>query len=116
VLPGLSAEPSLSFNPPLFGARAVGGGWQRADEPIRPYTTAEAMDAGWCWRIDHEHLINRGYVYSAAFLSDDEAVGELRAKNPKIETTRPVKFVSGRYERSWVKNVGGIGNSSRVGE
>jgi hypothetical protein len=45
-------------------------------------------------------------------LSDDEAEQKFRAKNPKVETTRPVKSVSGRYERSWVKNVVGIGNSS----
>jgi len=105
-------EPFQSFKASLFCERAVWGGWERTDEPIRPYTTAEAMNAGWCWRIDHEFLINRGYVYSSAFLSDDEAGQEFRAKNPKVEMTRPVKFVSGRYERSWVKNVVGIGNSS----
>jgi tryptophan halogenase len=105
-------EPYVSFRPTLFCDRAIWGGWQRTDEPIRPYTTAEAMDAGWCWRIDHEFLINRGYVYSSAFLSDDAAENEFRAKNPKVETTRPVKFVTGRYERSWVKNVVGIGNAA----
>jgi tryptophan halogenase len=105
-------EPFLSFDATLFCDRAVWGGWERTDEPIRPYTTAEAMDAGWCWRIDHEHLINRGYVYCGAFLSDDQAEQGLRAKNPKVQTTRPVQFVSGRYERSWVKNVVGIGNAS----
>jgi tryptophan halogenase len=105
-------EPYVSFKPTLFCDRAVWGGWERTDEPIRPYTTAEAMDAGWCWRIDHEHLINRGYVYCSAFLADDAAEREFRTKNPKVETTKPVKFVTGRYERSWVKNVVGIGNSS----
>ncbi len=105
-------EPYISFKPTLFCDRAVWGGWERTDEPIRPYTTAEAMDAGWCWRIDHEYLINRGYVYCSAFVSDDEAEREFRSKNPKAETTRPVKFATGRSERSWVKNVVGIGNSS----
>jgi tryptophan halogenase len=105
-------EPFRSYAATLFNDRAVWGGWERTDEPIRPYTTAEAMDAGWCWRIDHEFLIHRGYVYSSAFISDDEAAREFRAKNPKVETTRPIKFVSGRYERSWVKNVIGIGNAS----
>jgi tryptophan halogenase len=105
-------EPYVSFKAALFDDRAVWGGWERADEPIRPYTTAEAMNAGWCWRIDHEFLINRGYVYSSAFLSDDEAEKEFRAKNPKVQTTHAVKFVTGRYERSWVKNVVGIGNAS----
>jgi len=105
-------EPYQSFKASLFCDRAIWGGWERTDEPIRPYTTAEAMNAGWCWRIDHEFLINRGYVYSSAFLSDEEAECEFREKNPKVATTKPVKFASGRYERSWVKNVVGIGNSS----
>jgi tryptophan halogenase len=105
-------EPFISFQSTLFNDRAVWGGWERSDEPIRPYTTAEAMDAGWCWRIDHEFLINRGYVYSSAFISDDEAEREFRAKNPKVQTTRPVKFVSGRRERAWVKNVVGVGNAA----
>jgi tryptophan halogenase len=105
-------EPFLSFRPTLFCDRAVWGGWERTDESIRPYTTAEAMNAGWCWRIDHEFLINRGYVYASAFLSEDEAEREFRAKNPKVQTTHPLKFVTGRYERSWVKNVVGIGNAS----
>jgi tryptophan halogenase len=105
-------EPYLPFKQSLFNDRAVWGGWERADEPIRPYTTAEAMDAGWCWRIDHEFLINRGYVYCGAFITDEEAEREFRAKNPKVQTTKPVKFVTGRYQRSWVKNVVAVGNSS----
>jgi len=113
LLLGKSLRESFqSFNATLFCDRAIWGGWERSDEPIRPYTTAEAMDAGWCWRIDHEFLINRGYVYSSAFLSDDDAEKEFHAKDAKVETTRPVKFISGRYERSWVKNVVGIGNAS----
>jgi tryptophan 7-halogenase len=105
-------EPYVSFKPTLFCDHAIWGGWERTDEPIRPYTTAEAMDAGWCWRIDHEFLINRGYVYSGAFLSDDEVEREFRAKNPKVQTTKPVRFATGRYERAWVKNVVGIGNAA----
>jgi tryptophan halogenase len=105
-------EPYLSYRPTLFNDRAIWGGWERTDEPIRPYTTAEAMDAGWCWRIDHEFSINRGYVYCSAFISDDDAEREFRSKNPKVQTTKPVKFVTGRYERAWVKNVVGIGNAA----
>src|SRR5262249_58189137 len=105
-------EPYISFKPSLFCDRAIWGGWARGAEPIKPYTTAEAMDAGWCWRIDHEFLINRGYVYSSAFISDEDAEREFRAKNPKVQTTKPVKFVTGRHERAWVKNVVGIGNDA----
>ena len=105
-------EPFVSFKPSLFCDRAVVGGWQRGEEPILPYTTAETMDAGWCWQIEHEHRINRGYVYSSGFIPDEDAEREFRQKNPKVERTRIVKFVSGRYERSFVKNVVAIGNSS----
>jgi tryptophan halogenase len=106
------AEPFVSFKPSLFNDRAVVGGWQRTDEPIKPYTTAETMDAGWCWQIEHENQINRGYVYSADFISDEAAEAEFRQKNPKIEKTCVVRFHSGRFERGWVKNVVAIGNSS----
>jgi len=105
--------PFKSYDDALFCDRAVIAGWERSDEPIKPYTTAETMDAGWCWQIEHEHFLNRGYVYSSRFLPDDEAREELLRKNPKITTEpRVVKFRSGRYERMWEGNVVGIGNAS----
>jgi tryptophan halogenase len=105
-------EPFISYKSSLFCDRAVVGGWDRSDEPIKPYTTCETMNSGWCWQIEHETRINRGYVFSSDFLSDSDAEAEFRAANPKVGPTRIVKFVSGRYERAWVKNVVGIGNAS----
>jgi tryptophan halogenase len=74
------------------------------------------MNAGWCWQIEHEHWINRGYVYSSRFISDEAARDELVRKNPKVidegREPRVVKFRAGRYARMWVGNVVGIGNSS----
>jgi tryptophan halogenase len=70
------------------------------------------MDNGWCWQIEHETFINRGYVYSSSFVSDADAEAELLRKNPKISTTpRVVRYRSGRYARNWIGNVVGIGNS-----
>ena len=106
------AEPFGTFAGSLFCDHAVVGGWQRTDEPIKPYTTAETMEAGWCWQIEHEHRINRGYVYSGAFISDADAEAEFRAKNRRVGPTRIVKFVTGHYRRSWVGNVVAIGNAS----
>jgi tryptophan halogenase len=107
-------EPFVSFTPSLFNDRAVVGGWEReAGDPIRPYTTCQTMNSGWLWQIEHERRINRGYVYCSAFISDEEADREFRAASPHVTgPTRVVKFVSGRYERSWVKNVVAIGNAS----
>jgi tryptophan halogenase len=106
-------EPFIPFKSSLFCDRAVAGGWDRgADEPIKPYTTCETMDSGWCWQIEHIGRVIRGYVYASDFISDDEAEREFRAKNPKVVKTRVVKFVSGRYARCWVKNVIAVGNAS----
>jgi tryptophan halogenase len=69
-------EPYVSFSNALFCDRAVVGGWERTFEPILPYTTCETMDAGWAWQIEHEHYINRGYVFSSQFISDDDARAE----------------------------------------
>ncbi|HEY2586261.1 MAG TPA: FAD-dependent oxidoreductase [Tepidisphaeraceae bacterium] len=113
LLGGALREPFVSFKSSLFCDRAVVGGWDRtAAEPIKPYTTAETMDHGWCWQIEHERRINRGYVYSSSFCADDAAEREFRAKNPKVQSTRIVKFVTGCYQRSWVKNVVAIGNAA----
>ena len=63
------------------------------------------------WQIEHEHFINRGYVYSSNFISDDDALEEFRRKNPSLATEpRIVKFRSGRYVRNWVGNVVAVGN------
>jgi tryptophan halogenase len=105
-------EPYCSYKDSLFCDRACVGGWDREDEPIKPYTTSTTMEAGWCWQIEHEQRINRGYVYSSDFISDADAEAEFRAKNPKIKSTRVVPFRSGRFERLWVKNVVGVGNAS----
>jgi tryptophan halogenase len=106
-------EPYRSYQDSLFCDRAVIGGWPRTDEPILPYTTAETMDAGWCWQIEHENFINRGYVYASAFIDDETALAEFRRKNPKVSTPpRVVRFRSGRLERTWVGNTVAIGNAA----
>ncbi|MAT92411.1 MAG: hypothetical protein CME59_07400 [Halioglobus sp.] len=105
-------EPFVSYRSSLFCDRAVIGGWQRTQEPVRPYTVSETMDCGWCWQIEHEDRINRGYVYASDFISDEDAEAEFRAKNPHITDTAMVRFRSGRYRRAWVKNVVAIGNSA----
>jgi tryptophan 7-halogenase len=106
--------PFKSYTDTLFCERAVIGAWDRTDEPIKPYTTAETMDHGWCWQIEHENFINRGYVYSSRFVDDDSALAEYLRKNPRADPskTRIVKFRSGRFQTMWQDNVVGIGNSA----
>ncbi|MDB6173322.1 MAG: hypothetical protein JWL59_2633 [Chthoniobacteraceae bacterium] len=112
LLGGALEEPFKSFDDSLFCDRAIAGGWERTGEPVLPYTIAETMKAGWAWQIEHEQHINRGYVFSSAFLSDTDAEAEFRNKNRKVKQTRIVNFRTGRYRRTWVKNVVALGNSA----
>lgn len=106
-------EPIIDFSDTLFCDSAIFGGWERTPDDIyHPYTTAETMDAGWSWRIEHDEVVNRGYVYCSAFISADEAEAEFRRKNPKVESTRGVKFKPTARRRLWVKNVVALGNSA----
>jgi tryptophan halogenase len=72
-----------------FATGRLIGAWRRADEPIKPYTTAETMDHGWSWQIEHESVINRGYVYSHRFVDDDTARAEYLRKCQRSILPRP---------------------------
>jgi tryptophan halogenase len=70
------------------------------------------MDSGWCWQIEHENWINRGYVYASPFITDEAALKDFLEKNPKVSNEpRLVTFRSGRYLRNGVGTVVGIGNA-----
>lgn len=105
-------EPFESFSTLLFCNKAVVGGWQRTTEIIQPYTQSEQMSAGWCWKIEHEKRVNRGYVFSTDHINEEEATREFLQANPKCKNARIVDFKSGCRTRFWVKNVVGIGNAA----
>jgi len=105
----------VSFGDALFCDAAVIGSWQRPeeDEDIRPYTTVETMDHGWCWRIDFLDVVTRGYVFSTAFCTPEEAMKEMKAKNPQLgDDLRSIHFPSFRCEHYWKGNVAAVGNAS----
>ena len=103
----------ISFAKSLLCDTAIVGQWNRSDNEIRPYTTCTTMNHGWCWRIDFHDLVTRGYVHSSAFCSVEEAMREMKEKNPQLgDDLRVLKFPSGRYENFWVGNVAGVGNAS----
>lgn len=78
---------------------------------IAPYTLAETMDAGWCWKIAVEGEDHRGYVFSSAFLSEEQARAEMRAKNPGMGEAWTVRFRSGRHQTFWKGNTVAVGNA-----
>jgi tryptophan halogenase len=110
------AEPFYSYEDALCCDRAAAGTWQRAREPLAPYTSAKTMSTGWCWRAEHERRLTGAYFYSSRFTREEEAEAEFRAENPRVRSTRTVSFQCGRYARAWVKNVVAIGAAAAVVE
>jgi tryptophan halogenase len=100
----------VSFASSLFCDSAIVGTVPQA-RTIQPYTTAETMDAGWCWRIPMEDEDHRGYVYSSAHLTQEQARAEMQRKNPGLGDIWTVRFRSGRHEDFWKGNTVAIGNA-----
>lgn len=103
-------SPFISYASSLFCDTAVVG---ELPQPgvIEPYTTAQTMSAGWCWRIPVEGEDHRGYVHSSAHLGIDAARDEMRVKNPGLGDTWTVRFRSGRHQDFWKGNTVAIGNA-----
>jgi tryptophan halogenase len=103
-------SPYVSYSSSLFTDTAVTGHIPNV-EKIKPYTLAESMNNGWCWSIPMRGEDHRGYVFSSAHCSIDEAADELRLKNPTISDLKTVRFRSGRHQEICIGNVFAIGNS-----
>jgi len=86
-------------------------------EPMPNYTMATAMPHGWMWQIPTQSRLGKGYVFSSRYISDEQAVSELRAvglepgDNPRI-----LRFTPGRFEKQWEGNVCTIGLSGVFSE
>lgn len=84
------------------------------DAPLRPYTTAAAMPAGWRWQIPLQHRMGNGYVFASSFLSEDEACEAIRAaaEGEPLADPRVLRFRAGRRRNSWQGNVVAVGLAS----
>jgi len=79
---------------------------------VRPCTTATALSAGWVWDTPLQTRRSLGYVYSSAFLGDEDAERELRAfegAHAQSLPSRIVHFQVGRRERQWAANCVAVG-------
>ncbi len=110
LLEGALGSTFQSYASSLLCDRAIVGVVPQGDV-IQPYTTAETMDSGWCWRIPVVGEDHRGYVHASTHLSEDAAWAEMLAKNPGLKDTWVVRFRSGRHTDFWRANVVAVGNA-----
>lgn len=79
-------------------------------QPMPNYTRATALPHGWMWQIPTQSRLGRGYVFSSRYISDEQAIAEMRAAGVEVgESPRILRFEPGRYEQQWIGNVCAIG-------
>ncbi|RQH09146.1 tryptophan 7-halogenase [Paraburkholderia dinghuensis] len=76
-------------------------------------TRSLAMSAGWIWQIPVRERVGCGYVYSSAYLSEDEALAEIESRlGQKIEPMPTLRFHAAHFPEVWVGNVMAVGLAS----
>src|SRR5262245_53357121 len=103
LIEGALGSRFLSYASSLLCARAIVATVPQRGG-VQPFTTAETMESGWCWRIPVEGEDHRGYVCSSAHIDEDRAAAEMRARNPGMAEPWTVRFRSGRHADFWLGN------------
>lgn len=81
---------------------------------IPPETRSTALTNGWAWKIPLTNRYGNGYVYSADYISADQAETELRSHLGLLDSdvqSRHLNMRIGRVEKHWEKNCIAIGLS-----
>ena len=81
--------------------------------PRKPYTMSSATEGGWMWQIPLQHRVGNGHVFASSHLDETRAADILVKAVPgkALADPRLIKFRTGRYDRTWDKNVVAIGLS-----
>lgn len=117
-------EPFISYEDLLPNNRAWATQipYTNKEKELRNLTKVVGMPNGWTWNIYLWSRIGLGYVYSDKFITPENALKELKdylksnnmdypLSDEQIDNLEfnDIPFRVGRHQRSWVKNVVGIG-------
>lgn len=79
----------------------------------QPYSEAVAMNYGWSWRIPLQHRWGCGYVYDSKYLTETQAIDEIKEKFGKdVQIVNKFSFSSGYYSNPWINNCLAVGLAS----
>lgn len=107
-------EPVKSFKENLFNDSAVTITTDIDPQKTSSATISTAMPHGWVWKIPLTNRHGNGYVYSADFISPEQAEIELRNHLGAAATQQPTRHLKmrvGRVENHWKKNCLAVGLS-----
>ena len=77
------------------------------------WTLAQAMSAGWLWRIPTWKRWGNGYVYNNKYMDAATAQKECeKVLKQKITVAKNIKFDAGKVDKPWIGNCCAIGLSS----
>lgn len=80
-----------------------------SDVDFNPETTATALSSGWMWDIPTRDRNGMGYVFCDDYISEEEALDELKENGHNVNDYRLLKFESGRLDKLWNKNCLSVG-------
>ena len=88
--------------------------FQTPDTPqYSAWTLAQAMSAGWLWRIPTWGRWGNGYVYNNKYINAAQAKKECeKILKQKITVAKNIKFDPGKVDKPWIGNCCAIGLSS----
>jgi tryptophan halogenase len=81
-------------------------------EELPPYTELIAMNAGWVFNIPVQHRTGAGYLYASKYITEEEAIKEIKEKYGDVQIIKKFNFNAGHYKESWINNCIAIGLSS----